>query len=205
MSETLEAGTHLRYSLSRNGSRGAQIGCTLLLAALLGTLGGGILFFALRAGDRGIALLVGGAFALVALVLLYSAVHQTFALKTPQTIVEIDRRELRRESPVQLYFRQPGPASFESLRANLVGEERWSTGSGKHRRHHVEQLGVFNLYDSGPFEVDGNTPFEDTVTAQVPDLPHAAAGREERWQLEVWGKVRGRADFQHVFPIVVDR
>ena len=205
MSETLEAGAHLRYSLSRHGTRGAQIGCTLFLAIILGGIGGGILYFGARAEkDAGVAWVFGGVFALVGLMLLYSAVHQMFALKTPETTVEIDTDRLHPGAEIVLYFRQPGPASFESLRANLVGEERWSTGSGKHRRHHVEQLGVFHLYDSGPFEVDANRPFEDTVTVKVPGVPRAVEGRSEHWQIEVWGKVKGRADFQHVFPIAVE-
>lgn len=200
----LARGTRLRYSLSRKSSRGAQIGCTLALAVILGGIGVTALVLAYRHREEGnfVVYLVGGAFTLVALLLLYSAIHQMFAMRTPETIVEIDSEELARNGEVQLYFRQPGPAQFESLRANLVGEESWWTGSGKRRRHHVIQLGVFPLFDSGAFDVGEHTPYEQLVRVRIPDVPHASdPTHAETWQLEVWGKVRGRADFQHVFPV----
>lgn len=205
MSQKFPPGKHLRYALQRNTSRGAQIGCTFALALVLGGAGGGFLYGAWRTGDTSIVLrIVGGAFAFVGVLLLGSAIHQLFALRTPQTMVEIDTDVLVRGSRIRLHFRQPGPANFESLRANLVGEESWTTGSGKRRQRHVLQLGTFNLFDSGPFELLNETPFERAVTVQVPDLPRASSpARMETWQLEVWGKVHGRADFQHVFPVNV--
>lgn len=206
MSEAaLTPGKHLRYSLSRQSSRGAQIGCTLAIALLLGGIGGAILYAAIS-HDEPFSLMhiVGGGFAFFALPLLYSAVHQLFALRTPETVVEIDADVLQRGSTVRLYFRQPGPASFESLRANLVGEESWWTGSGKSRRQEVRQLGTFSLFDSGAFDVDALVPFERTVSVQVPNLPPPSnPAHSVMWQLEVWGKVRRRADIQHVFPMKV--
>ena len=201
----LARGTRLRYSLSRKTSRGAQIGCTLALALIVGGIGATAFVLASRHRETEpsfVVYVVGGGFALVGLLLLYSAIHQLFALRTPETIVEIDRDVLVRGGDVQLYFRQPGPAQFESLRANLVGEESWWTGTGKRRRHHVLQLGVFNLFDSGPFEVDATVPYERIADARIPHVPHASdPAHAETWQLEVWGKVRGRADFQHVYGV----
>ncbi len=203
MADPLPPGRHLRHALEREASRGAQIGCTLVVAVLVGGIGAAILVFASRSGDRSFVVLsVGGIFSLVGLLALYSGIHQLFALRTPQTIVETDSGVFKRGGRVRLYFRQPGPGSFESLRANLVGEESWWSGPSKRRRKNVVQLGVFNLFDSGPFEVDATTPFERTVEVEVPDVPHASSpAHHESWQLEVWGKVRGRADFQHVFPV----
>lgn len=204
MKKSLSPGKHLRYALARDSTRAAQIGCTFALALVLGGAGGGFLYGAWRSGDTSLVLkIVGGCFAFFGVLLLGSAIHQLFALSTPQTVVEIDTNILKRGARIRLYFRQPGPANFESLRANLVGEESWTTGSGKRRQRHAISLGTFNLFDSGPFELLNETPFERTVTVEVPDLPHAAAGRMETWTLEVWGKVHGRADFQHVFPLIV--
>lgn len=201
----LPRGEHLRYSLTRNASRGAQIGCTLFLALLLGGIAVPVLIAAYRHSETEnnfVVYIVGGGFGLVALLLLYSAIHQLFALKTPQTVVEIDSDRLVRGKEVQLYFRQPGPASFESLRANLVGEESWWTGSGKRRSRQVLQLGVFNLFDSGAFDVDDLVPYERIVTVEIPRVPQASDRTHDvQWKLEVWGRVRGRADFQHVFPV----
>ena len=204
MTDTPRKGRNLSYALSRQSSRGAQVGCTLILAAILGGAGGTILYLARRHDEPSLVVnVVGGGFALFGLLLLYSAVHQMFAMRTPQTLVEMDTDVLRRGARVQIHFHQAGPASFESLRANLVGEESWWTGSGKHRRHHHVHLGTFNLVDCGPFEVV-DLPFERTVTVEIPQLPYPS-NREHgvTWQLEVWGKVRGRADFQHVFPVEV--
>jgi hypothetical protein len=204
MTEPLERGRHLAYGLSRQSSRGAQIGCTLVLAAILGGIGGTIVYLARRNVEPSwVVYVIGGGLALFGLLLLYAAVHQMFAMRTPQTIVEMDTAVLRRGARVAVHFHQAGPASFESLRANLVGEESWWTGSGKHRRHHHVHLGTFNVFDSGPFEVV-DLPFERTVTVEIPQLPYPS-NREHgvTWQLEVWGKVRGRADFQHVFPVQV--
>lgn len=193
----LEPGTHLRYSLTRNASRGAQIGCTFAIALLLGGIGVPILFLAGK-GD-GVVYVVGGGFSLVALLLLYSAIHQLFALRTPQTIIEVDRQVFARGEEVIFFIRQPGPASFESLRGNLVGEESWWEGSGKTRRHVVKQLGVFNLFDTGSFEA----PFERELVAEIPRELVVQSEHSIHWQLEVWGKVNGRADFQHVFSVEV--
>jgi hypothetical protein len=201
--EKFGQGKQLRYALARNATRGAQIGCTLFLGVLLSAIGGGVLYAAWRNNDTSLVLkIVGGAFAFFGVLLLLSAIHQTFALRTPLTIVETDSDVFQRGKHVRLYFRQPGPGSFESLRANLVGQESWHTGSGKRRQRHVHNLGTFHVFDSGAFEVLDHD-FQRSVTFQVPDLPRAAHGRMETWTLEVWGKVNGRADFQHVFPVNV--
>lgn len=187
----------LQYTLERSSSRGAQIARTFALAVVLGAIGGGALFF----GEELIVYIVGGGFTLVALLLLYAAIHQLFAARTPQTIVETDSKTLKRGKSIQLTFRQPGDGSFESLRANLVGEEVWFTWYRSRRRRHVLQLGTFNIYDSGSFEA----PFEETVTVKIPDLPRPSDPKHGvHWRMEVWGKVRGRADVQHVFPMELE-
>jgi hypothetical protein len=182
------------HALQRSSSRGAQIVRTFALALILGAIGAGALFFVREV----LAYIIGGVFSLVALLLLYSAIHQLFAMRTPQTIVETDAKTLKRGKRVQFRFQQPGDGSFESLRANLVGEEIWFTWYRGKKRRHVLQLGTFNLYDSGSFEA----PFDQTVTVTIPDLPRASDPKHKtEWRLEVWGKVRGRADVQHVFPM----
>lgn len=188
--------------LERSSPRGIQIGCTFALGALLGIIGGGFLLVAYRTQTGGVlAYIIGGGFAFVALLLLYSAIYQLFAAQTPETIVETDAKTLKQGKSVQFSFRQPGPASFESLRANLVGEEIWFTHRRNRRIRHVIQLGTFNIYDSGPFEA----PFEETVTVEIPDLPRPSDDKHKaEWRLEVWGKVRGRADVQHVFPMELE-
>jgi hypothetical protein len=187
--------------LRRASSRARQIAVTAGVSLLLGGAGAAIVVIARRTGSGTFLIyLIGGAFAMVALPLAYSAIYQLFAARTAQTIVETDAPELVRGKRMRLCFRQPGPASFESLRANLVGEESWWTGTGKRRNRHVLQLGTFNLFDSGPF----HAPWERTVTVEIPDLPRPSDARHAvTWNLEVWGKVKGRADVQHVFPMTL--
>ncbi|HYR29820.1 MAG TPA: hypothetical protein VEU30_15225 [Thermoanaerobaculia bacterium] len=186
-----------RHALKRNASRTAQIARTFALALLLAAIAipvgiygpQRLLFYAIAAG-----------FGIVSLLLFYSAVHQLFALRTAETVVEIDADELNRGAAFELFVRQPGSGELESLRANLVGEERWwQRNYSRKRRRMVAHLATVNLFDSGPF----SAPYESSVTVTVPrDLPRATAkDRAEHWRIEVWGNVKGRADFQHVFPV----
>lgn len=184
------------HVLAPQTSRGARIVATLVVAVLLAAVAIPALLYA----TEGLFYAIGGVFGLVSLLLVFSAVKQMFALATPQTTVEMNVETLKRGAEVELVFRQPGTGSFESLRANLVGEERWlERGYSNKRIRRVRQLGTFNVFDSGPFEA----PYESTVRVRIPDLPRADKAHGEYWSLEVWGKVHGRADFQHVFPVEV--
>lgn len=202
----LERGRHLRYRLSRSTSSAFQIGCTIFFALLLG----GAAFALVRLGPAKIG---GGAKLIaiipgaIALLLLYSAIQQYLARVTPETIVEVDVASAPRGSAVRFFFEQRGPAHFESLRANLVGEETWYEGVGTRSHAELKHLGTFNFFDSGEFQIDkGRLPFTREALLQVPaDIQPSGEQNEHvvSWKIEVWGKVFGRADFQHVFPIVI--
>ncbi len=200
----LPRGRHLKYALSRRTSSRFQIGCTFAIAVVLG----GLAYLAYANVAKVQMLIVFAVvLGLIALLLLYSAIHQLFALRTRQTIVEIAATVLTRGEQVRFWFQQPGPADFESLRANLVGEGSWSHGTGKSRTRSVESLGMFNFFDSGEIRVDEASRFECDAVLNVPGdiIPTGLYGdnRVASWNIEVWGKVKGRADFQHVFPIHV--
>jgi len=183
-------------ALQRNASRTAQIARTFGLAVLLAAIAIPILRYA----DSTLFHIIAAGFGIVSLLLFYSAIHQLFALRTPQTIVEIDVDGLKRGELFQLHLRQPGGGEFASLRANLVGEERWlGITRNRKRRRMYAHLATVSLFDSGPFLA----PYEQTATVRVPaDLPRATAkDRSEHWRIEVWGNVKDRADFQHVFPV----
>lgn len=185
--------------LRRKSSRGAQIAVTFGIGVLFGAMAA----FVFTRPAPLIARIVAGAFGIVALLLFYSGIHQLFALRTPETLVECDADEWRRGREVRLRFRQPGDATFESLRANLVGDEHWTELVRGHRRvRRYQHIATVNVYDSGAF----TAPLDETVSVRIPpELPRASVkGRAERWRLEVWGKVDGRADVQHVFPLRLD-
>lgn len=213
MTEPIAVGSRLPVVLSRSSSRGAQIGCTLFLALLLGGIGFPVFRYPTTHPQEnvGVMYIVGGGFSLVGLLLLYSALHQLFALKTPELTVETETAELIRGQKVRFFFRQPGPVSLQSLRANLVGEERWSVprGSGSNRTtsYQSRDLGTFNFFDSGPQDVRAELPYEALIEYEVPRELEPSGVREGdhvvSWKIEVWGKVRRRADFMHSYDVTI--
>jgi hypothetical protein len=198
-------GTRLRYRLPRNTPRLRQIGCILAAVAILGTLS----YFLLRYAwthpgeDLWLMYVVGSGFGIVAVVLFcLGAVQQTLALRTPETVLEIDSAALFLGETARFFIRQPGTGSYESLRMNLVGEEQLRQRKTWNRR----LFETINLLDSGAFEGDALTPFERVIEFDVPaslEPSNLTLHRRVRWQIEVWGRLRGRADFQHVYPISV--
>lgn len=210
--EILLSGTRLRWSLTRTTSQSFQLGCTAAFTLLFGGAAYPILRYARAHPETPNVFVmhaVGGAFALVALLLLLVALHQLVSRVTNRmTTVEVDTDQLTPGEDVQFFFRQPGPASFESLRANLIGEETWWEGAGKRRHHKSASLGTWHFFDSGAFEVGRFAPFEQMALLRVPaDIPVSGEheGRTRSWKIEIWGKVRAGADFHHSFPILVGR
>lgn len=202
----LERGRHLTYRLSRRTSSAFQIGCTIFFALLLGCAAFALVRLGparIGSGAKYIAIIPGA----IALVLLYSGIHQHLARGTPETIVEVDVTSAPRGSAVRFFFEQPGPAHFESLRANLVGEETWYERVGTRSHAKLKNLGTFNFFDSGEFVIEkGRLPFTGEAVLQVPaDVQPSGEqdGHVVEWKIELWGKVVGRADFQHVFPLMI--
>ncbi|HYC89645.1 MAG TPA: phage holin family protein [Thermoanaerobaculia bacterium] len=183
--------------LSRNRSRLGQIGCIFAIVALLGTLS----FFLLRSGEGWLMYVVGGGFGLVAALLFLAGIQQIFALRTAETIVEMDGDALTLGGRTTFRVQQHGDSSFESLRVNLVCEEQLRRRKKNWSSEMIENI---NLFDSGPF--DGT--LDRTFTFDVPhhlEPTGSELRRRIRWQLEVWGKIRGRADFQHVYQVHVQK
>lgn len=190
------------HPLERNAPRGAQIGCSLFLALLLGALGSGITYKAYEHPETDgnwIIWTVGGGFSIVALFLLYAGIHQLFSLKSPVTEVEMEHKKLHRGRRTAFLFRQRGPMQLESLRANLVGTRTVR----RNKSTFQEDLGTFHFFDSGAVTIDEMVPFQRNGHLDVPE-DIDPSGNSVSWSIEVWGKVRGRADFQHVFPVDVD-
>jgi hypothetical protein len=183
-----------------------------LVVMILGTAAIGLAIELEPPGHRTPFYLFGGAFIAIGLLLLYGAIHRKLSAKTPPTIVEAPDDTLRRGASVELLIRQPGPVRLASLRANLVGEERWITRPRHGRDRHVnwqsKHLGTFNFLEYGEAAID-TKPLEVFATLEVPREiapSHPPRGDDRRtiaWKIEVWGVVRGRADFLHAFDVTV--
>jgi hypothetical protein len=204
---TLPQGTRLRYRLTRQVSRGSQIGCFAVIFLVLSAVAALLLAnaFARRPGQEGFWLLslVGGGLALAALFMLFATVKEILALGTPETLVEIDSPSLMRGQPVTFFLRQTGRGLHGVIRINLFGQE--STRAVDDWTH--GESWTVDVFDSGPFEVDGATPFERVLTFDVPDglEPSMEDGnRKVEWILEVKGDLRGRANFDHSYAVRVE-
>jgi hypothetical protein len=206
----------MTHRLQRDAPPAAMAGCALAIGIVLLAIGALPIYMTIthdEPGQRGFYYVVGGGFAAVGLLLLYSGIQQFFAMKTPETIVEMETRTLARGATVAFRFVQPGPAELQSLRANLVGEERWATfvrRSGRpHTNWHTRHLGTFNFLDRGAIDI-GHEPLEVAAALEVPRgieatrLEHGDDRRSISWKVEVWSNVRGRADFMHAFPVTVE-
>lgn len=141
--------------------------------------------------------------ALLGFLLLYNGVHSLFAARTPPTTLKPDTAPLRRGQSVGLVIRQEGPVLLESLRANLVCEHIVRR-TGKSRT--ITYPCQANFFESGPCEVPrmGTEEFRATVPVPPDAEPSLiSAGLIVSWRIEVWGKVRGNADFMRPFDVEV--
>jgi len=193
--------------LERRGpSPGAQVGCTFLLGAPLALIGFGFVvgYFINPAGqgDMWVVPVVGGAFGLVGLVLLYAGVRGARGLKVPVT-------ELWREDPaplvpggtVRLRVRQPGPVGLASFRVKALCERVYRRQVSKRDSSTVEDQEV--LWEQVLLDVRGERVAAGDSLARdlVLELPSDArpTGPAEpdgtvRWTIEVWieaGFLRG--------------
>jgi hypothetical protein len=142
--------------------------------------------------------------ALLGLLVLYGGIHALFASRTPPTTLKLETFPLRIGTTTGVVIRQAGPVVFESLRANLVCE-RSERQSGRKSRT-VTFSCQENFFDSGPAEVVRMDVQEFRAAVTVP--ADAEPSREEpglriEWRIEVWGRVKGNADFMRPFAVEV--
>ncbi len=186
-----------------------QAGCGLTLGILLTLFGGGICWFAAAHDDYGLPMVVGGAFALVGLLLVYSGIHQLIASRLPETIFELNELPLQRGDTRAGMIIQEGPVNLQSLRVNLVClvyiTERVRRKGQKSTW--TKQLWDANVLDVGAVELRSGEKFHWDVSFEVPRnaKPTGGDGKDRviEWRVEVWGRVRGRPDFMHPFIVEV--
>lgn len=204
------------HRLQPDAPAGAMAGCALAIGLFLVALGALPVYMTIthdEPGKRGFFYVVGGGFGSVGLLLVYSGIHRFLAMATPETIVSMAEPTLRRGARVEFLIRQPGPVELESLRVNLVGEERWAKyvhrGGRRETSWQTKHLGTFNFLDHGAMDV-ASEGLEVVSALEVPrdiERSHGERGDDRRsvsWKIEVWGNVRRRADFMHAFPVTVE-
>lgn len=196
-------------------------GCALTISLVLFAVGAFPIYMTITHDEpekRTFYYVFGGVFIAVGLLMLYSGIHQRLAMVTPETVVELESRVLKRGSVIRICIQQPGPVKMKSLRANLVGEEKWMTEhsrwnsstkqSDTEQEWHTKYLGTFNMVDHGEAEVMDGVPLVIDAKFTVPDVPPTkeASGSDRgsvSWAIEVWGKVHRRADFMHRYEVFV--
>lgn len=188
-----------------------EIGCGLLISLILGGVGGFILYMehvhppSSLAKNAWVPSVVGGGFLLVGVLLFFSMVYASLASRSPETVIAVDKNELRRGGRVTVHILQPGPIRLKSLRADLFGEELRVRGYSN-RLTTRKDLGTFKFFAQDDIVVRNGGVFHHSTTLDIPqDVPPSAAvdGGTVTWRIEVWGAVSRGFDFRHPFVVKV--
>jgi hypothetical protein len=199
--------------LQRETSVAGQAGSATVIGIALAVVGT-VMVMVLRseelgAGDNGWVLYaVGGGFAVVGLLVALLGIKTFLMLRIPQTILEVDRMPVGGGESFELTVRQPGPVRLASLRVNLVCEQttrRPGKGAARSDRDQriIHQANVLDLRDAA---VGSGEQVVRHVSVNVPahvQLAEIEGRKELIWRLEVWGRVRGWANFGHPYDIEV--
>lgn len=204
-------GSVLAHRIPRAENWNATAGCALWLGIALALFGGGICWLSLHNDDRGVPLIVGGGFALVGLFLVYSGIHQRLAMRSKETIFEIDDLPLERGRTRAGLVIQEGPVHLQSLRVNLVCLETTTKIVRRKGRDEtdrtLQQIWDTNVLDLGAMEIHEGERLQWEVELAVPANAKVTGKHGEwksvEWRVEVWGRVRRRADFMHPFVVEV--
>jgi hypothetical protein len=197
--------------LKREMSVAGQAGGATAIGLFLAAVGIVIVMFLQRdessAGQNNWVLYaVGIGFSLVGLLVAILGIKMFLMMRTPETILEVDRMPVHAGQPFQLTVRQPGPVRLKSLRVNLVCEQT-TFQPGKKRRNRdrriIHQANVVNLGEATMGH--GEQVLGQAIVTVPADVRYAdiVGRREIVWRLEVWGRVRGWADFGHWYAIQV--
>lgn len=156
-----------------------------------------------------------------------SGIHRFFALATPETEIEVDDIDFRPGRSVRMLVRQPGPVFLEDLAVDLrcrettweyerywVEEDGWAIPAQEGRPSSTSRLVTETKTNRHHHDLpvlkrtglDVRESFEETVALTIPDFALPTGKIRDRaveWQIVVTGKVGGRADFEHPFPVVI--
>jgi hypothetical protein len=201
--------------LEREMSVAGQAGCATTIGIFLAVIGI-VMVIVMQSEEpsagknQWVLYAVGGGFALVGVLMVVLGIKMFLMTRIPETIVEVDKMPVRVGASFQLTVRQPGPIRLRSLRANLVCEQittrkMWRAGKTKTDRDRrlIYQANVFDLRDAA---VSHGEQIVRHATVNVPadvKLADIEGNKAIIWRVEVWGRVRGWADFGHPYVIEV--
>jgi hypothetical protein len=197
--------------LEREMSVSGQAGCATTIGIALALVGIGIVA-AMQSNEAGagqgnwVIYAVGIGFGSIGLLVAVLGLKMFLMARIPETILEVDRMPVHAGRPFHVTVRQPGPVRLKSLRVNLVCEQT-TYQPGKKRRNRDQRIvhlaNVVNLGETtaGPGEqVVGHATVTVPTEVKYADI---AGHRKIVWRFEVWGRVRGWADFGHPYVIEV--
>lgn len=217
--EVERATRRLPVRLQREQPWGQAIGCALFLGLLLMAIAG-VGCAVMRQippqeKDRWVAYVFIGVFGVIGVLLFMSGIHQWFASRVRETIVEIDQESTPLGGTIRICFRQEGPVTLNSLRANLRCVERqhkWGTrtnsdgNSESYKTTNERDLITQNVLDEDPGSIAAEEFWEKSIQFQIPRDARASFASDDLeivWKLEVWGKVPRWPDFMHPYLLEV--
>lgn len=207
----------LQYRLARETPFSSQLGCTFLIALILGAVAAlGIVAGSSedeKANNNWVAYFVGAVFGMAALMVLWSGIRQLATCGIKETIVEVSAGVLHLGRPATVALLQQGPATISSLRANILCVETTTRmvtrGKSRHREQTERYLVQENIFDASYLRVAHGDVWHETREFTVPAEGKPTQGEDiddyfVRWRIEVWGKAGLIGSFMHPFPVQVD-
>jgi hypothetical protein len=210
----------LKHRLTRETPFASQLGCTFLIALILGAVAAlGIAAGITSADDEGknnwVPYVVGGGFGFFGLLVLWSGIRQLATRGIKETIVEVSASALKLGQSAKVALVQQGPASIGSLRANIICVETTSrmvsapgSKTGPRREQREKYLVQENIFDASHVRVAHGDVWHETREFTVPPEGKPTQGEDTddyyvRWRIEVWGRAGLIGSFMHPFPVKV--
>jgi hypothetical protein len=209
----------LKCRLTRETPFASQLGCTFLIALILGAVAAlGIAAGISSKDEKGntwVPYAVGGGFGFFGLLVLWSGIRQLATRGIKETIVEVSSSALHLGQSATVALLQEGPATITSLRANILCVETTSrmvttpgSKTGPRREQRERYLVQENIFDASHLRVAHGDVWQETREFTVPAEGKPTQGEETddyyvRWCIEVWGKAGLIGSFMHPFPMKV--
>lgn len=217
--EELRRRRRLPVRLKREVPWSAETGCAIFIGLFVLAIVGGLYYAVTHIGkdekDQWVVYVFIWVFGFVGAMLVFSGIHRWIASRVRETMVEIEEEHVSRGRPIKACFRQEGPVTLASLRANVLCFEmtyKWGTrtdSDGNSERYKTTNEKLFyqqNILDEHDNMIVAEDIWETIVEFQLPDDALPSFESEDRaivWKIEVWGKVKLWPDFMHPFVIEV--